>query len=483
MPCVWLSSILVGLGACDAPPPVVPSPTRQPAASTQPAPPASSVIAQTAAPVSRTPPFHLVLESSQLPGVRGYAFAEGGFLVGRSFMAVITGDEVRQDPAWLEGLPEFINWDSRVLAEVPQVPPPPTAGTIPNGTLLSVSAGNRHGPSAAFRRTDRGWTKGLDALDPRIKSLKLSEYSMQSLRLSDGHLLVVGSRDDGVYRLYTFAPGATKPSTSVIPDEAGDYRIVATDAEHPYLYSYLHQVLEWEQGRWQTVGGIKTTVSCGVEADGSLWAVDLQGALMYRAPGERNLERVDLPGGVNAEEVSVAGDRVFVSGATTGPTRYVVLSNVAVKTPLSVGEEHTPTPPFVGFSGLVIESQEVPNVSDSPPGPGTAACTSLVVYFGKALTPELKAILRSHPETVNLPLIQASGRASGRAVIIPGTANEDVIPSNRRVPAIAGIPEGFEQGMAMVRAIQSDFPQEAQPRLLCAIPRAAKKLGSVRTLP
>ena len=157
------------------------------------------------------------------------------------------------------------------------------------------------------------------------------------------------------------------------------------------------------------------------------------------------------------------------------PSGFVVLSNVPVTKPVLVSDLEVPSAADAGFSGLVVKSQEVPSVSAAPAGPGTSACTSLVVYVGKGPSPKLKAALAKHVETALLPLVEVAGVAAGKALVLKGTADEGVIPSRRRTSAIAALPTTHDAGLAIVRALAPDLP-DAPPKLLCAEPRVVRQL-------
>ena len=102
----------------------------------------------------------MVLQSEGLTQSRAYALPGGALLVGRSFIATVTGADVVQEPRMLEGIPEYINWDSEVVARVPALAAPVARGIIPLGTELLIRAGNMHGPGIQLTRTAEGWRKG-----------------------------------------------------------------------------------------------------------------------------------------------------------------------------------------------------------------------------------------------------------------------------------------------------------------------------------
>lgn len=469
----------------------VATPATAPPVESRPAPtraeiPAQAPLATASATAAGIPPkesaFHIVLQSHSLISSRGYAVPGGGLLVGDSLLATVSGDEVRQDPAWLEGVPAYINWDAEAWAVVPILSTPPGA-TIPMGTLLVVHAGNRHGPGAELQWTARGWRKGPPPLDARLRGQAPAEGSFSSLLLPTGHLFAVrtSGRRDAPTELLSFAPGERTPTIARVPltdPDRTDVHLAAASPDPLYVCSFLSEILELRAGAWTPLkmDGV-TPNSCAVTSDGTLWVVAFSAKpkLLRRSAGGA-WDAVELPKNVAPDQVSAAGDRVWVSAQTSKPDGFAVLSNVPVKTPLLVSDLAVPGSPYEGFSGLAVESQEVPSVSAAPAGPGTAACTSLVVYLGKTLAKGLGAALAKHPEMADLPLVEVAGAGPGKAVLVGGTANMDVVPESRRVPAIATIPKSYEHGMAIVTALAADLPA-APPRLLCAVPRIVKQLG------
>jgi hypothetical protein len=83
--------------------------------------------------------------------------AHGAVLACSSVIAVVDGDAVRQAPEWLEGLPEYIDWDGGITSMM-IVGSDPGTPELPAGLHAIVSAGNRHGPGAELRWDGRRWT-------------------------------------------------------------------------------------------------------------------------------------------------------------------------------------------------------------------------------------------------------------------------------------------------------------------------------------
>jgi hypothetical protein len=417
----------------------------------------------------------VVLRSSEVE-CDAYPFPGGAVLAGRSLLAVVLGDEVRQDPAFLAGLPEYINWDANVSLVLPVLSTPLPAATVPGGTDLLVYAGNRHGPGGSFHWNGRAWAEGGVLTDKRLSRLPPDQDSAQeALPLPSGHLFVVRAERSGVVA-YTFAPGEAAPSKQQLPLKKTDWataELVAASPEQLYFCTSLGEIAGLRDGAWSAIAPPSgAPSSCAATQDGSLWMVTgmgRDGELLRRAPAGA-WERVPLPTPAQPQKVAAAGDRVWVSARAKGG--FELLSNAPVKTPIEIAKHQMPsTPAPGGITAFDQTSVPVLSVSADPPGPGTSACSSLVVHLGTKRTPELEAALRNHPETAGAQLVEAEGRAPGQVVLIrPDRAQMRHQPSSRKARAVVAIPRSFEEGLRMVVALAPDMP-DAPPRLLCAKPR------------
>jgi len=395
-------------------------------------------------------------------------------------MAVVLGDEVRQDPAFLAGLPEYINWDANVSLALPVLATPLSAATIPDGTELLVDAGNRHGPGGTFHWNGRNWADGGIPQDKRLSRLPRDPDSVQAvLALSSGHLFVVRSERSGVMA-YTFAPGEIAPSKQQLPLKRTDWataEIVAASPEQVYFCTFLGEIAGLGDGAWTAIAPPSgAPASCAATKDGALWVITgsgRAGQLLRRAPTGA-WEQVALPTSAQPQRVAAAGDRVWV--AARAQDGFELLSNAPVKTPVEIAAHQMPsTPDPGGITAFNQTSVVVLSVSADPPGPGTSACSSLVVHLGTKRTPALEATLRKHPEAAGAQLVEAEGRAPGQVVpIAPGRAQMRYQPSSKKARAVVAIPRSFEEGLRMVDALAPDMP-DAPPRLLCAKPTIVKR--------
>jgi hypothetical protein len=424
-------------------------------------------------------PFAVVLRSSEVD-CEAHPFPGGAVLTSRSLMAVVLRDEVRQDPAFLAGLPEYINWDAHVSLALPVISKSLSAATIPEGAELLVSAGNRHGPGGTFHWNGRKWAAGGVPQDTRLSRLPRDPDTIQKvLALASGHLFVVRSERSGVMA-YTLAPGATAPSKQQLPLKQKDWataELVGTSPEQIYFCTFLGEIAVLRDGAWAAIAPPSgAPASCAATKDGSLWVVTgvgSDGQLHRRAPTGA-WERIALPASTQPQRVTAAGDRVWVAARTKDG--FELLSNEPVKTPIGIAEHQMPSAPDPGgITAFNQTSVPVLSVSVDPPGPGTSACSSLVVHLGTSRTPELEAALRKHPEMAGEQFVEAEGRAPGQVVLTsPNRAQMRYQPSSKKARAIAAIPRSFEEGQRMVEALAPDMP-DAPPRLLCAKPAIVKR--------
>jgi len=130
--------------------------------------------------------------------------------------------------------------------------------------------------------------------------------------------------------------------------------------------------------------------------------------------------------------------------------------------------------------GLDVTSVDVPSVSPIPAGPGTPACSSLVLWLGWPANSKLTATLPTIAEARDLELLQVTSTVPGKAVPVDrGSPFVDVRPSGKSRPSLALVPSNFTQARAIQRALAAAVPNAADVRLHCAVPRIAKRLGIV----
>ncbi len=467
----------------------------------QPAPFASATLAPlTSAPAEgrvTDSPLSLVLRTCDWTGpIEAHPFEGGAVVVQRSLIAVVAKDTVRQDPLWLGGLPEFVNWDARTILLLPSL----QAGglDLPKGTVLSVSAGNLRGPSRIQRWEGRRWVKASDAYvpsDPRVLALRDAPGLEASAALATGDLFIVrdenGTDNALVRNAYVFGPKSMKPAKYSLPRGEGDrsYRLSLAIATPTlaFICAIPHSIQRFLDGTWTSIDlPGATPESCAATADGSLWVVanttQTRRLSLLRFTPSGVWDTVDMPPNVSPQLIWARGNRVWVSAehaevpARGGArNRFELYSNVAVVNPMEVGELQVPTLDFEGISGLDLDSVDVPSVSDAPAGPGTRACSSLVVYLGKIATPELRATLAEFPDAVAHHLFHVVGTSPGKVAYrhIAGRAVGSVRPSMQTLAAVALVPTDFEQGMRLVESIAVQVPGSS-PRLLCAVPNVSR---------
>lgn len=384
-------------------------------------------------------------------------------------MAVLGGSVV-QDPGWLEGLPEFVNWDTELLLDLRDPWATPGAPTLPAGMGLAMHAGNRHGPAGAFRWDGKRWGPPGGPSDVRRSSVREAEgISTVWSALPDGGLMGVQTSNEAHY----FAP-KSKTATKLMVPLTKDWfmgQVAAASGHDVYFCAWAGKMAHFDGTAWSEVEPPPGKVeSCAATSDGTLWVATDKG--LAQRPSGKGWSDVLLPRSVAIHRLEAVGDRLWV--ATDSPTE--IWSTKPVGQELSVGKLQLPVPDMPGLSGLDVLSVEAPSVSAAPAAPGTAACSSLVVWLGPRWTPELHAVLAKHREADALDLVEVKGVAPGKVVPLgAGSSSMRVQPSGRPQLAAAGLVANFESGMRAVTALAPDLG-DAPPRLLCASPRIAKKI-------
>jgi hypothetical protein len=468
-----LAVVVVAVTACTAPEPrpvAAPNATSRPSA-TAPAAPSPSVPPElpetTPAPES---PLRPVLTSAY-PDLDWAMFDEGALLAARSFVAVVRGDTIVQKPEWLAGLPEWINWDTSVYVQLPPSRSP--SDSLPVGTSFSAHAGNRHGPDVALWWNGSRFAARQPAADRRLAKLPRSGpyVEQRELALADGGLVVlrVGGKET---EAFVFPSRGAKPTRTVVPMSDAGYRLalMGRTSDDVYLCDAPQGVLHFDGKAWAEVEVEKPPGSCALTRDGALYMVSEE-------PHPRLLRRdgsswvgVALPEGLEPSGVAAGGNRLFVKASKAGQTESVVLSDRGVAVPLSFGAAQLPGPLWVdGITGLDVSSVDVVSVSAEPAGPGTSACTSLVLWLGTTMTPELRAALGSP-----LPrIVEVSGVEPGRVAPTGVGANMGVQPSKRRRAGVAVLPPSYDDAMKLLASITRTV-SGAPAKLVCATPRITR---------
>lgn len=414
--------------------------------------------------------------SSVLPNLEVSAFEGGAIVAARSLLLVIEGDVVRQSPGHLRALPEWINWDASVYLG-PVARGPARSGDLPDGLALSAHAGNRHGPDFEAWWTNSGWSTRPPRSDPRLSLLPRAQaHTEVTIRaFAPGELVVV--RHASEVESFYFANGAARPVRAVNDTLAVGARhdLVGTRGSDAFLCESGAGIAHFDGKTWKAIDTEAfLPASCAVTSDGALWVTsDARGSEPARLwkRSDKGFQKVVLPPDFEATRVDAAGDRVWVSGRDVKTQRSVLLSNRGVVTPIRVDEYQLPGPLWVsGITGLDVTSVDVASVSASPAGPGTAACSSLVVWLGSGSREAVLAKVGGSPPKV----VQVEGTKPGQVALVAGSgAQMGVVPSRQKQRAVAVIAESYDAGKALVERVERSRPG-AGARLLCAEPRVAR---------
>ena len=414
-------------------------------------------------------------------------FADGAFVASQSLLAIIRGAQIRQDPEWLDGLPEYINWGGSLTLDLAPNAAPKLG--LPQGTQGEAHVGNRHGPSTMLMWNGRKWDKSVTRprVDPRLSTLRTSPSDEQiELRFATGELFVMRLAS-GKLAVYRFDPRSTSASNMPLPavETESLYRasLVGKSPAELWFCSREGTILQYRDARWSQVAAPRQgsfASNCAVTADGSLFWVhfDTKGSLFKRDP-DGHWTEARIPEHHSADAVYASGDRLWVTAAHEDENVALLLSNVAVTDPIELGEEQFPVDTNqTGLPGLDTDVIDVPSVSAIPAGPGTKACSSLVLWLGLTASPGLLAALRRIPEARDVELLQVMGMAPGKVIYpVQNQPFMDIRPSRKSRSAVALVPPSFDQGRAIERALVAALPNAEKPRLLCAVPHISKRLG------
>jgi hypothetical protein len=326
-------------------------------------------------------------------------------------------------------------------------------------------------------------------IDPRLSTLRaLPSDEQLELRFATGELFVMRSAS-GKLAAYRFDPGSTSAASMILPavETESLYRasLVGNSPAELWFCSREGTILQYRDARWSEVAAPRQgsfASNCAVTADGSLfWVhVDTRGSLFKRDP-DGHWTDARIPERQSADAVYASGDRLWVTAAHEDRSVALLLSNLAVTNPIELAGEQLPADANeAGIPGLDADVIDVPSVSAIPAGPGTEACTSLVLWLGLTASPELLAALRRIPEARDVELLQVVGMAPGKVIYpIQSRPFMDILPSRKPRSAVALVPPSFDQGRAIEQALVAALPNAEKPHLLCAVPRIAKHLGQV----
>jgi hypothetical protein len=424
---------------------------------------------------------HLVL-SVPYPDTRAYPVANGAVLVGRSLVVQVVGKEARQDPAWLVGMPEIINWDVMLSLRVPRLASP-ALGSLPTGSLIGMHAGNRFGPDEDRIWTGAEWSAKLhrdarwDALQPKGK------WPYATVELPSGHLVAAVQATGGT-DVRLVAPKSTRLTVSRVKHDDVEFLRGALAGNGPddlRLCLAQGELFALRGGAWVAEeppeGEIK---ACAVTASGTLWVVSDSGRGTVSRRTAQGWEPVALPPKRDAKDVVASGERVWIAAEVSSD--YEIYSTEPIGAPIVVEREQLPGDVYYGISNLEDAPLDFPSVSAAPGAPGSRACSSPVIYFGPSLSDDIRRALPRHPETAQLALLVAEGASPGKLVVPGSTSQTKLVPSTKHRPVVVAIPPSWEQGRAAVAVMRKDVAKDG-PSLLCGVPRNPRKLPPDGTIP
>ncbi len=410
--------------------------------------------------------------STPYPDLAIAAFDGGALIAARSFLAVVTGDRVTQDPRFIAGLPEWINWDASDYLSIPDAGAR-LVGGLPVKTVLSAHAGNRHGPDFGAWWSTHGWTTRRLPRDARLARLPRADPGADELSIAFGSAALVVVRFNAGVDAYVVKAGHAKPEHSTLPIERAGYRhvLVGSALDNVYLCDTTG-IDHYDGTSWSSIDTTGfVAVSCAVQSDGTLWVVtDDESARLLRRAGDA-WEDEPLPGGAKPTRVAAAGKRAFALGSTDKPQRTNVFSTAPVATTVDVDEHNLPGPLWIkGITGLDVTSVDTTSVSSAPAGPGTSACTSLVAWLGSGSIEDMRRALGP----ASPKLLEVAGTRPGSiAPVKPGSSQMRVMPSRKQRVGVAARPASYEEGLALIEKVRAARP-DAGARLLCATPRVIR---------
>jgi hypothetical protein len=434
---------------------------------------------------------YFVLRSRALSGVTVSAFPGGALISQGSLLVAAVGERLLQRAEWLSGLPEYINWDGGVSVVLAPGKVLDQRFTLPAQSLAFTGAGNTHGVYETYVWTGARFKLGAPPPDARRLKLGAPEAELAARAFADGSLVVARQSSRGVV-LHRFGPGSAAAQTNELAWRDTDGlppQLVGKSASDLY-FCVSDRIAHFDGSSWSDVPlpAAAQRWDTAVMANGTLFAIFGVGAdarLLRRVPGE-DWQRVRLPNDCQPELLAAEGERLWVR-ASSSESGSALLSNVRVEQPLDVGEDQLPEnandPEGMGITGLDVESVDVPSVSASPAGPGTAACSSLVVYLGAGES----EISRAKSALLELGTEQAAqavltlGAEPGHVVLesqryrvgsewLTRSAAR-VVASKKTRRALALVPKSYAEGKALLAALKPRLPDQ-RVRLLCAVPRA-----------
>lgn len=406
--------------------------------------------------------WHLVVDSP-LPEISVAPFDRFAVITTRSLFLVVDGERVSQDPRFLAGLPEWVNWDANVSLDVPSIAS--IENGLPVGALHAGHAGNRHGPDFSHWWTKQGWSSQAPKADPRLKKLPKAAtayFEQIELALPSGELVVL--RYDAEIESFVLPPSGA-PRRSVVSTAPGiRHLLFGEKPDDLYLCETNQGVFHFDGKAWSAIETDRTPSWCARTSDGVLWmVVDPRASEPATVVARRGSEwsEVPLPAGTVPETIAASGNRVWVTASSR------VYSNQKVAETVTFDERSLPGPVWIdGITGLDVTSVDVVSVSANPAGPGTSACTSLVAWLGEKLTPELEQALGTpRPRVVQTAgIVPGSVAPSGN-----GSSQMTVVPSGKKRMGVAALPKTHSEGVELVKRVKG-------ARLLCAEPRIVRDL-------
>lgn len=468
-------------------PEVIAPETRAPTTTHAPPEPAPTATAPATAPPSVA--LTTVARSAFAP-LRAYPHGDVAIVIAGSFVAMVKGRVIRQDAAHLAGLPDLINWDASASLTLPPTVP---IGALepPKGAVLSVHAGNRHGPGTSVAWDGTRWSDTVPPDDRRITRLQAPADASVTRRTFASGELAVAVASAGRVTVHTFPRGASTPESRPVPLAEPEFTtadLVGRTPAELYLCTFLGEVAALGAGGWSALplpasgdatGGEKP-LSCAATDDGALWVVTsgrTNRLLRFQrhASDPRGASgtwaSVTLPEGESPDAVASGGKRLFVA-TTSSSGGFALLSDAPVDAASDVAAGSSPMDAsgITGFDRMTVETA---SVSRDPAGPGTSACTSPVLFLGNEATPALLRIVASRPAVARLPLARVTRSAPGKAVLSPTSAFTRYERGTGVRSGVVALPASFAEGKAALDALGAELPEAL---LLCGKPAIEKRL-------
>jgi hypothetical protein len=415
-------------------------------------------------------------------------FEGGAVLSSRSFLAVVIGRDVRQDPRWLAGLPDYLNWSWWTVSElrVPIESAPASAAELPRGAAIVIRSGWLGASLASLLDPEvkvwngQHWARsesknGELPLDERLLAVKGRWVQLESSSLPEGELTALGveASENSMDALPT---GAADGTWSKIPSPKDGSAPVQNSGSSAQEYVFCastgpqrdtDRLFRLRAGAWSAVhpptAGIR---SCTATPDGTLWLQTGDGALNRLPPG-RAWQRVAVPPRMDPRRIRAGGDRLWLIGES------IIYSNAPVTVPLRLSAVQAP------FADEGAAYRIDRRVSRSLAGPGTSACSSLVVHLASRASKALKTALAQSPELSQKPLLEVGVSVPGTAVRAGGEPTVEVlryVPGSGSTTAVAMNATSIDEAMRIAAELVP-YTSPA-PRIVCGIPNVVRTLSA-----